>query len=255
MNHKPQKALPKANVIFGMHPVMEALHSDEPLDKILLKQGIQPDRIKEIKNLAKSRQIPVQVVPEAALKKWVRHGNHQGIVAFVAPVRFQALEEVVIRINESGQTPLLLMLDGVSDVRNFGAIARTAECMGVHAIVVPAKRAAALNATAMKISAGALLHIPICRENNLVDSLLLLQAYDIQCVACTEKASDTIFDIPMQTPTCLIMGSEEKGITSALLKRADQLAGIPLKGKIGSLNVSVAAGMVLSEAARQRRSD
>ncbi|MCL4136772.1 UNVERIFIED_CONTAM: hypothetical protein GTU68_057615 [Idotea baltica] len=192
------------------------------------------------------------MVPEVRLEKLAPNANHQGVIGILSAITYQPLEEVILSVIGKGEIPFFMALDGVTDVRNFGAIARTAECMGAHALIIPAHGSAAVNADAVKTSAGALHHLPVCREAHLVDSLMLLQAYDIKSVACTEKASDTIHQVDLKTPSCLIMGSEEKGISSSILKRADHLVRIPMYGKVGSLNVSVAAGMIMAEAVRQR---
>ena len=251
MAYKKQ-ASPRKNVIYGVHPVIEAMQAGRSLDKIMIRKGVNKDRIQDLLSMSRDHKVPVQSVPEATINRICPNVNHQGIVAFFAEVAYQPLEEIIIAINERGETPLLVLLDGITDVRNFGAIARSAECMGAHAIVVPMSGTAPTNADAVKVSAGALHHIPVCREGNLVDSILMLQAYGIRTIACTEKAESTIFEEDLTEPVCLIMGSEEKGISNQILRRADQLSKIPMIGKVSSLNVSVAAGMILSEARRQR---
>ena len=178
--------------------------------------------------------------------------NHQGVVAFVSPIVYQDLSAVVPQIFENGETPLLLILDRITDVRNMGAIARTAECTGVHAIIVPSRGSAQLNSDAMKTSAGALHKIPVCRENNLKDTITYLQECGIQIVACTEKAENYHFNTDMLGPIAVIMGSEEDGISPEYLKRCDAKAKLPMTGTIGSLNVSVACGTLLYEVIRQR---
>ena len=198
--------------------------------------------------------IPVQRVPEVKIRQLCKgEVVHQGIVALISPISYASLEEEIMNIQEKGEVPLLVMLDGVTDVGNFGAIARTAECMGAHALIVPSQGSAAIQGGAIKASAGALHHLPVCRMSNLVDAFLLMDAYGIQRIACTEKAEEVIFDQDLTGPTCLILGSENKGISNPLLKRADTWAKVPLYGKVDSLNVSVAAGMVLMETIRQRK--
>ncbi|MDX2248938.1 MAG: 23S rRNA (guanosine(2251)-2'-O)-methyltransferase RlmB [Bacteroidia bacterium] len=241
------------NLIYGIHSVLEALEAGKPVDKIMIRQGNIHGRIGEIRSRAKDLQIPVQMVPDATIERICPPGsNHQGLAAFISAVEYQPLEEIILGIQERGETPLLLLLDSITDVRNFGAIARTAECLGVHALVVPAQGAAAINADAVKVSAGALHHLPVCRVNNLVDAVMLMQAYGIATIACTEKAEASIYDMDFRPPMCLIMGAEDKGISTTLLKRAGFLAQIPMYGKISSLNVSVAAGVIMAEARRQR---
>lgn len=240
------------HLIYGMHPVLEALTAGKSVEKIWLKQGMANDRVATVREASKGKDVPIQFVPEIRLQRFVPHGNHQGIVAMLSAVSYQELEALILNLKETGETPLFVMLDGVKDVRNFGAIARTAECMGAHGIIVPSQGSAAANADAVKVSAGALNYLPVCRETNLVDSLLMLNSYEIKTYACTEKAAEDIFSASFEGPSCLIFGSEEKGISKQILKRADALIGIPLQGQISSLNVSVAVGMTLSEALRQR---
>lgn len=244
-----EKGNKKGNLIYGYHPIVEALEAGKTIDKILLKKGSKAGRIID---MAKARDIPIQEVPEASLNRFSRGSNHQGAIAFVAAITYQKLEDIILKLEASKEKALFVMLDGVTDVRNFGAIARSAECMGAHAIVVPTRGAAAGNADAVKTSAGALNHIPVCREVNLVDAVLLMQSYGVAVVSCTEKASQNIFEEDFTGPTCIILGSEDKGISSTLIKRSDKQVKIPLVGKVSSLNVSVAAGMALSEALRQR---
>ncbi|MEM6800274.1 MAG: 23S rRNA (guanosine(2251)-2'-O)-methyltransferase RlmB [Bacteroidota bacterium] len=240
------------HLVYGMHPVMEALASGTSVEKIWVKQSMASDRLASIRTAAKEKDIPVQFVPEVRLQRFVPNGNHQGVVAMLSSVSYQELEQIILGIQEKGEKALLIMLDGVKDVRNFGAIARTAECMGAHAIIVPSQGSAAANSDAVKVSAGALNYLPVCREGNLIDSLLLLQSYGIKTYGCSEKAAETLYEAQFEESVCLIFGSEEKGMSKQVLKRVDQLIGIPLQGEISSLNVSVAVGMVLSEARRQR---
>ena len=235
-------------LVYGMHPVLEALSAGKSVEKIWLKQGLESDRVASIRDGAKDKDIPIQFVPEVRLQRFVPNGNHQGVVAMLSVVTYQQLEDIILRLQEAGETPLFVMLDGVKDVRNFGAIVRTAECMGAHAIIVPSQGSAAANADAVKVSAGALNYMPVCREGNLMDSILLLQSYEIKTYGCTEKASDNLFAGKFKEPCCLVFGSEEKGMSNQIIKRVDHLIGIPLQGSIASLNVSVAVGMVLSEA-------
>lgn len=242
------------NLVFGLHPVMEALQSDRPVDKLMLRKGMEQERAARLRAAAKEANVQIQVVPEEKLHRMLGDVNHQGVVAQLSLVDYHELETLILDIRSFDKVPLLLMLDGITDVRNLGAIARTAECMGAQGIIVPMEGSAPISSMAIKTSAGALNYLPVCREKNLVDSLLMLQSYGIQSIASTEKAGDTIFDIDFKQPTCIIMGSEDRGISSSLLKRAEKLVKIPLAGRVQSLNVSVAAGMVMSEAIRQRNS-
>jgi 23S rRNA (guanosine2251-2'-O)-methyltransferase len=247
-----KKSQSRKNLVYGVHPIVEAIQAGRSLDKIMIRKGVNKDRIRDLLNLSQDLSIPVQSVPEVTINRLCPNVNHQGIIAFISEVVYQSLENIILKVTEKGQVPLFLLLDGITDVRNFGAIARSAECMGANAIIMPMSGAAPTNADAVKVSAGALHHLDVCREKNLVDSILMLQSYGITTIACTEKAGEHIYAADLTGPTCLIMGSEEKGISSTILKRADQLAKIPLVGQVSSLNVSVATGMILSEASRQR---
>lgn len=238
-----------SNVIFGHHPVAEAIEAGASIEKILLRQGHKPERIF---GAARKAGLPIQFVPEIKLEKMTRGGNHQGVVALISPIPFHKLEDIILKVQEEGRLPFFVMLDGVTDVRNFGAIARTAECLGADALIIPRQGTASVNADAVKTSAGALMHIPVCREDVLLDSLLMLQAYSIFTYAVTEKAKESLYDTNLKGSCCLILGSEDKGISAPILKRADYLIKVPMLGQVSSLNVSVAAAIAISEAARQR---
>ncbi|MFN4145124.1 MAG: 23S rRNA (guanosine(2251)-2'-O)-methyltransferase RlmB [Runella sp.] len=245
---KPVDKAREKELVFGLQPVLESLRSGQEIDKILVyrEQGFA-----DIQQLATERGIPLQRVPMEKLNQITRK-NHQGVIAFTSAIRYVSLHHVLTGIFEKGETPLLLLLDRITDVRNFGAIARTAECMGVHALVVPMRGAAQINSDALKTSSGALNYLPVCRENNLWEAVKYLQESGVQVVACTEKSSKNLSEADFSTPTALIMGSEEDGISSDLLQRSDEIVKIPMQGQVASLNVSVAAGMVLYEVIRQR---
>jgi 23S rRNA (guanosine2251-2'-O)-methyltransferase len=238
----------KADIVFGIQSVLETLRAGKEIDKLLVQRELGN---LEVLEFARLRGVPVQKVPIEKLDRITRK-NHQGVIAFVAAVSYAKLENVIADAFERGETPLLLLLDRVTDVRNFGAIARTAEAAGVHALVIPAKGAAQINADAMKTSSGALNFLPVCREPDLLQTVRDLQASGIQVVGCTEKVGKTIYEVDFTPPTALILGSEEDGISDDLLRMADELARIPLRGRVGSLNVSVANGVVVYEALRQR---
>ncbi|HEX4887909.1 MAG TPA: 23S rRNA (guanosine(2251)-2'-O)-methyltransferase RlmB [Luteibaculaceae bacterium] len=241
------------SIIFGTRPIIEALKLGKEIDKILIQQGLLGEQVQEIKMLLKDSGTAIQYVPGQKLDSITRK-NHQGVIAYIAPITYSRIENLLPELFERGVEPMVLVLDRVTDVRNFGAIVRTAECAGVHAIVIPQAGAARINEDAVKTSAGALFNIPICKEANLKYTIAFLQASGLQVVACTEKTKTEIYDIDLNRPTAILMGSEEDGISPALLKVADSLAAIPLAGKTGSLNVSVAAGVILYEALRQRKS-
>ncbi|AFK04994.1 RNA methyltransferase, TrmH family, group 3 [Emticicia oligotrophica DSM 17448] len=241
----------KPDIVFGVQSVLETLKSTKEIEKILLQRDFGHA---EVEKLAREREIPVQRVPLEKLNR-VTMKVHQGVIAFVSAVNYAKTSNVVADTFEKGETPLLLVLDRITDVRNFGAIARTAECAGVNAIVVPARGAAQVNADAMKTSVGALNHLPVCRENSLSQVVSELQQSGIQVVACTEKANDELYEIDFTLPTAILMGSEEDGISDNLLEQADFATKIPMMGKIGSLNVSVATAIILYEAVRQRQNN
>jgi 23S rRNA (guanosine2251-2'-O)-methyltransferase len=245
---KPVDKAREKELVFGLQPLVEALRAGKEIDKIMI---YREQNFAEIQQLANEREIPVQRVPMEKLNQITRK-NHQGVIAFMSAIRYVSLHNVLTGIFEKGEIPLLLLLDRITDVRNFGAIARTAECMGVHALVVPMRGAAQINSDALKTSSGALSHIPVCRENNLIDSVQYLQDSGVQVIVCTEKAAQILTNVDFTTPTAIIMGSEEDGVSSDLIRRANMAIKIPMTGKVASLNVSVAAGMVIYEAARQR---
>lgn len=240
-------------LIYGARAVMEAMEAGREIDKIMIKSGLDSELRQDVFNAARSAGIPLQTVPVEKIERVVRGANHQGVLAFASLVPNADLEEVLVQVQERGETPLLVALDQVTDVRNLGAIARSAECMGAHALVLPQQGSARINGDAIKVSAGALNHLPVCRVLHLQDMVNLVRSYGLKIVASSEKASEEIFDLDLTGPMCIVMGSEEKGVSARILKNADHLAKIPMAGKIGSLNVSVAAGMVLMEVTRQRR--
>lgn len=237
--------------LFGTRPVLEAIKSGKNIDKILFKQGLNGDTFHELFNLVRDNNIPYQFVKAERLNRITRK-NHQGVIAFLSVVEMQSIEQLVPMLFDEGKLPLLLMLDQVSDVRNFGSIARTAECAGVHAIIIPEKGAAAMNADALKTSAGALNYIPVCRSKSLVQTAKFLQQSGVQIIAATEKGVDLYHQADCTKPTVFIMGAEGFGINPDLLKIADQLVKIPILGEIQSLNVAVASGVLLFEAVKQR---
>jgi 23S rRNA (guanosine2251-2'-O)-methyltransferase len=241
-----------SNLIYGHHPVVEAIRAGKAVEKVLFQQGVRGELEKEIRHLTREYDIPLQVVPREKLNKLVK-GTHQGVVAWLAIVEFQDIEQVVPHLFEQGVTPLLLLLDSVTDVRNFGAICRSAEVMGVHAVVVPQSGAAPANEEAMKASAGALAKITLCRVRSLFSTVDYLKQSGIQVVstALTDR-SRPLFEADLSLPTAILLGSEGDGVHPKLLKMSDVVVRIPQATDFDSLNVSVAAGVVLYEATRQR---
>lgn len=225
---------------------MEALQGGVPMNKVFMKKGLRGQHADELKNLIHKWNIPLQHVPIEKLNR-LTNKNHQGVAGLASPVPFHALEDVIPGIYDKGETPLIVVLDHITDIRNMGAVCRTAEAAGAHAVVIPAKGAAAITPETMKASAGALSYIPICRENNLINALELLENSGIQIVTADENAKMPYNQLEIKGPVALIMGSEGKGISEKMLQMAQHNVKIPMKGKISSLNVSVAAGILLFE--------
>lgn len=236
---------------FGVHSVQEALESGSEIDKILVRKDYQNQNIKDILTWAYTLNIPIQKVPKEKLNV-ITGKNHQGIIAFISHVHYASLDHVISTSYEQGDDPLLLMLDRITDVHNFGAIARTAEGLGFHAIIIPAKGSARLNNEAVKISAGALMHIPVCRVKSLLSTTSFLKNNGIKIIGCTEKARNSIYKANMQGPACLVFGSESDGISQELLGKVDEKVNIPMHGKVSSFNVSVSMAIAGSELIRQR---
>ena len=240
----------KRNFIFGSRAIIEAIQAGKEIDRLLVQKNLSNDLINELINLAKLHKVPLSRVPREKLRK-ITSKNHQGAICFIASIHFSSLDNVISQCFEGGKDPFLLVLDRITDVRNFGAIVRTAECAGVDGIVIPAKGSAQISGDAMKTSAGALNLMPICRVENLIRSLKLLKDNGLFLIACTEKAEDLIFETKLDQPCALIFGSEENGISEEAMQLANIKAKIPVRGKIGSLNVSVAAGIAMYEKVRQ----
>ena len=241
----------KSEMVFGVHPVQELLRSGKEIEKVFLQAGVRSPEHSDIASRCRSMQVPVQYVPLEKMNRLTRK-NHQGVVALVCPIEYQPLEKVIPLLYEQGRDPFVLLLDRVTDVRNFGAIARTAYAAGADAIVVPAKGSSLINGDAMKASAGALSHINICRVENLKDAIDFLKDCGLRVVGFTEKARQSLWDADLTGPLCVMMGSEEDGISEGCMKRLDQHLRIPMPGDIDSLNVSVATGIVCFEVVRQR---
>ncbi len=234
-----------------MHPVMEAVKTGKKLEKVLFKQGLEGPQFRELMELLKIREIPFQFVPVEKLNRSVR-GAHQGVLAYISQIDYVDLEQLVNDALGMSENPVLMILDGVSDVRNLGAIARSLECAGGHGIIVPAKGGAAINAEAIKSSAGALMRIDACKVPNLRVAAYYLKQSGFRLIAATEKVDRKIYDVDMTGPCAIIMGSEGKGISKAMLDLADDKAAIPMAGEISSLNVAAASTVMLYEAVRQR---
>jgi RNA methyltransferase, trmH family, group 3 len=240
----------KPNLIFGMHPLLEALEAGREIDKILLKRGLRSEEVSRITALARERTIPLQIVPEERLTRLTRK-QHQGVIAFISEIEYTPLEALIPMLYEAGRSPFVLLLDGLTDVRNFGAIARTAECAGVDALIIPERGSVTVTADAIKTSAGALHRLPVCRVSSIMSAVSLLQASGLKIVAASEKARDIYTETELRLPLGLVLGAEDEGVSEEVLRRADHIVRIPQVGAIGSLNVSVAAGILIYEIVRQ----
>lgn len=241
----------KENIIFGIRAVIEAINSGVEVDKIFIQKESQGSLMKELFVVLKDKNISFNYVPVEKLNRYTTH-NHQGVVATIAPIKFYSIENLLELTAEKTDKPLFLILDGISDARNFGAIIRTAECTGVHGIIISKTGAAPVNGDTVKTSAGAVFNMPICKVDHVKDAVFYLQSSDIDVVAATEKTDNTLYDIDFNKGVAIIMGSEDKGINPSVLKIVDQKAKLPMYGSISSLNVSVACGAFLYEAVRQR---
>lgn len=238
--------------IFGLRAVIEAINSGETIEKVFLQKGLHGDLYNELDTLVRKKNISSSYVPVEKLNR-LTDKNHQGAVAQISPVEFHNIEDLVLSVIESGKNPLFLLLDQISDVRNFGAIIRTAECTGVNGIIIQKKGGAPVNGDTIKTSAGAVFKVPLCKVDHIKDAMFHLQASGIKVIAATEKTENTIYDVSFTEPCAIIMGSEGRGINPSVLKLVDDKAKLPLLGDIESLNVSVACGVMLYEVLRQRR--
>lgn len=246
-----EKRPKERNMLFGIRAVMEAVSAGKELDKVFIRKELAGDLARELVELLRQNSIPIQRVPIEKLNRLTQK-NHQGVVAFTSSVEYQRLDQLVPMLYEQGKVPFIVLLDGVTDVRNFGAIARTCECAGVDALVVPAIGAAAANADAIKTSAGALHTIPVCREQSLHNCVSYLQKCGINVVAATEHATHDYTKTDFSLPTAIVMGAEDVGVSPDILRICNDKVSIPILGRIESLNVSVAAGVMIYEVVRQR---
>ena len=241
----------EANLIFGMRAVIEAINAGKEIEKIIIQKGLSNDLYNQVRKALKGQTIPIQIVPPEKLKR-ISTGNHQGVIAYLTEITYYGAEELLTKVFETGKIPLLLIIDRVTDVRNFGAIARSAECAGVDFIIIPNRGAAQINGDAIKTSAGALHRIKVCREDNLKNIIDYLKQSGLQIISCHEKTNSLIYEVDFKKPTAIIVGSEENGISGEYLKRSDVQVKIPMQGKTASLNVSVATGIILFEVVKQR---
>lgn len=251
INYK-NKQRPEKDMIFGIRAVIEAVQAGKDIDKVLMRRDMTSELSRELFSVLNGIEVPVQNVPIEKLNK-ITMKNHQGVIAFISPVTYQHIEDIVPAIYEQGRMPFVVVLDGITDVRNFGAIARTCECAGVDAIVLPIKGGAALNGDAVKTSAGALLSIPVCREANLGNAIKFLSNSGLRIVAASEKSAKNYTKMSATEPIAIVMGAEDFGVSADHLRLCDDMLSIPMLGAIDSLNVSVAAGVLIYEVVRQRQ--
>ena len=241
-------------MVFGIRAVIEAIQADKEVDKILVKRDLQGDLSKELFEVLRGREIPVQRVPAERLDRLTRK-NHQGVIAFMSAVTYQSLEDIIPFVYEQGKDPFIVLLDGVTDVRNFGAIARTCECAGVDAIVILAKGSVSVNADAIKTSAGALHVLPVCKEKSINQAIRFLQQSGVKVFAASEKAAENYTAVKYEGPVAIVMGAEDTGVSQENLRICDNMVKIPQFGTIGSLNVSVATSILVYEVVRQRMNE
>ncbi|MBT8281275.1 MAG: 23S rRNA (guanosine(2251)-2'-O)-methyltransferase RlmB [Muriicola sp.] len=243
----------KNTQIYGIRAVIEAIQANEPIDKVYIQKGLKGSLSKELENLVRKAGIPASFVPLEKINK-LSQNNHQGVVATISPISFETMQSLVDQVLSSKENPLFLLLDGISDVRNLGAIIRTAECSGVDGIIIPKKGSAPITGDTVKTSAGAVFNIPIAKTDHIKDAVFYLKASGVSVVAATEKTNRVLYDLDLKGPIAVIMGAEDTGISPSILKESDHVAKLPLLGDIGSLNVSVACGIFLFEVVRQRLS-
>jgi 23S rRNA (guanosine2251-2'-O)-methyltransferase len=244
----------KSTQVYGIRAIIEAVNSGEEIDKVFLQKGLKGDLMRELESLLRRNEINMVYVPVEKLNRLTRN-NHQGAVANISPIKFYTLEELVERSSKSNSPALFLLLDQLSDVRNFGAIIRTAECTGVDGIIIQKKGAAPVTADTVKTSAGAAFKVPIAKVDHIKDAIFFLQASGIKIISATEKTNDSIYDVSFKEPVAIVMGAEDQGISPSILKASDYCVKLPLLGEIESLNVSVACAVFLYEAVRQRISN
>ncbi len=244
----------KNQYIYGIHAVLEAIDAGKDIDKILLSKTLNADTAKEISDRARTLRVPVQRVPVQKIDRITRR-NHQGVLAMMSAVTYYRVEDIVPQLFDNGENPFIVVLDGVTDVRNFGAVARTCECAGVSAIVIPDRESVSANADAVKTSAGALNYLPVCREHNLVNAVKLLRDSGFRIVGTSDKSQMPYTSGNYTGPVAIVLGAEDKGVSPEIMKLCDTQVMIPEFGHINSLNVSVAGGIMIYEVVRQRLAD
>jgi len=238
-------------IVFGTRPVLEVIKSEKEIEKIFIQKNTKRDILFSIISLCKKKNVNMSFVPKEKLNR-ITKKNHQGVICYISQIVYQPIDRIIQSCFEKGKEPLILILDRITDIRNFGAITRAGDCLGVDAIIIPSTGSALISSDAFKTSSGALHHVPICKEKNLINTIRYLKNSGLKIVCCTEKSDKEIYMCNYKIPTAIILGSEENGISSDLLKLSDEKVKIPMLGKLESLNVSSSASVVLYEAVRQR---
>lgn len=255
MNKPPFKSkkstVPKSRLIIGRKPLLEALQNGTDIEKIFMLQTATGEELAQIKKGAKAADIPLSYVPQEKLTRFTQ-GNHQGVIAIAGLIQYQPLQEIISQVVDKGETPLVVLLDGVTDTRNVGAIARSAYCYGAHALILPASNSAAITEDSIKTSAGALEHLPVCRVASVEQAIDILHLNGLQLVASTLQSETMMDKVDLTVPLAVVMGAEDKGVSAYVLKHADNLIKIPMSNKFDSLNVSVATGIILYEVFKHR---
>lgn len=251
MHYKKKEKKKKTDLIYGRHPVVEGIENGVNLEKVFLQQGTRGDFEKQIRGLCKTHEIPMQIIPKERMNKWTRQ-NHQGVIGILGLIKYYKIEDILPAIYEGNESPFIVLLDGITDVRNFGAIARSAEVCGVHAIIVPSKGTAQINSEAIKTSAGALNTIPVCRDTSIVNAIKTLQLSGVQVLASSLEAKKPLHEFDLKGPIAFVLGAEGEGVTPQALRAADDTFILLQKGDTDSFNVSVAGGIMFYEAMKGR---
>ena len=239
------------DIVFGTRPVLEAINSGKTLEKLFIQKNLKKEILEKIKSKLSNKKINISYVPKEKLNR-ITKKNHQGIICYISPISYQPIEEIIQRVFEKGKDPFVIILDRITDTRNFGAISRVADASGVDAIIIPEKESAIITSDSIKTSAGAINYIPICKVKSLKSTANFLKESGLKLVSCTEKGDKKFYDADLTSPCCIILGSEKDGISNSLIDISDERLNIPMKGNVESLNVSSSASVILFEVVRQR---
>ena len=239
------------DIVFGTRPVLEAINSGKTLEKLFIQKNLKKEILEKIKSKLSNKKINISYVPKEKLNR-ITKKNHQGIICYISPISYQPIEEIIQRVFEKGKDPFVIILDRITDTRNFGAISRVADASGVDAIIIPEKESAIITSDSIKTSAGAINYIPICKVKSLRSTANFLKESGLKLVSCTEKGDTKFYDTDLTSPCCIILGSEKDGISNSLMDISDERLNIPMKGNVESLNVSSSASVILFEVVRQR---